>query len=352
MPNFLSGISEANTGLEYIVDGTTTEKWLNKAIRFNDQNNRNGIRNSILEYERIFDQEASRRAKNLNLKYSRNMFAVENDFNDAMNYSNNYFGQFQSINNGWFRDRWYREFLDFKLYDDNGMPIVDDTIRIKNLEGNVAKDRVEAYWNYYIQSQGVGKRNVSGIWRDQDKDAIAMFGYLTKDIAEKANFIAFKDKDNGEIKTIAIKKQNTNNMFYYKTQDLENEIKFNNGDTSVRHTLAEEKYDYTDKNGHHKGEGFVSWVTNYEVMSRYRDNLLKPGLHGKRYEMYFASDESGKERIAEIDLGDYESVSENGKTFSQAPTKIEKVITKDKDGNIKETIEMVIFDQFNGVNVG
>ncbi len=52
-----------------------------------------------------------------------------------------------------------------------------------------------------------------------------MFGYLSSDIADKANYIAFKDKKTGEVKTLKITKDNTSNMFYYKTQNIENEKK-------------------------------------------------------------------------------------------------------------------------------
>ncbi|WP_430003905.1 hypothetical protein, partial [Mycoplasmopsis bovis] len=48
MPSFLSNISESNTGLEYVVDGTTTAKWKSKALKLNDRSGRNGITNAIL----------------------------------------------------------------------------------------------------------------------------------------------------------------------------------------------------------------------------------------------------------------------------------------------------------------
>ncbi|MGV2392577.1 UNVERIFIED_CONTAM: hypothetical protein O8I53_06195 [Campylobacter lari] len=42
----------------------------------------------------------SRRSKNLKTKYIPQIFSQEKDFAEALNYTNNYFGQFQSINNG------------------------------------------------------------------------------------------------------------------------------------------------------------------------------------------------------------------------------------------------------------
>lgn len=354
MPSFLSNISESNTGLEYVVDGTTTAKWKSKALKLNDRNGRNGITNAILDYERLADNEEKYKADALNLRYKKAVLSEDKNLSDDSNYNNSYFGEFQSINNGWFKDRWYRDFLGFKLYDDKGKEIVDDTIRIKDLEGKVVNTRARAYWQYYIQSQGVGKRNISGIWRDGSKDAVAMFGYLSSDIADKANYIAFKDKKTGEVKTLKITKDNTSNMFYYKTQNIENEKKHNEAKSDeerskIRHTLADEQYDYSDANGKHKGKGFVSWVSDYGIMSKYRNALLLPG---HTYSVYFSSDEQGTKDILNADLGQWESIAENGKTFSQASirmAKSEKPYKIDENGNKVYEHILYVYDQFNGV---
>lgn len=244
--------------------------------------------------------------------------------------------------------------LNFKLYDDKGAEIVDDTIRIKDLEGKVVNTRARAYWQYYIQSQGVGKRNISGIWRDGSKDAVAMFGYLSSDVADKANYLAFKDRQTGEIKTLKLTKDNTSNMFYYKNQHIENEKKFNEAKSDeerskIRHTLADEQYDYSDSNGKHKGKGFVSWVSDYGIMSKYRNAILLPG---HTYSVYFSSDEQGTKDILNTNLGSWESIAENGKTFSQASIRMakgEKPYKIDENGNnVYENI-LYVYDQFNGV---
>ncbi|WP_027334578.1 PDxFFG protein [Mycoplasmopsis felifaucium] len=355
MPSFLSGISESNTGLEYIVDGTATRKWLSKALKLRDTRGRNGIVNTIVEQEHLFDLEQEYKANAIGIKHKKRTMSVDKNLSETISYSNNYFGDFQSINNGWFKDRWYRDILNFKLYDDKGKDIVDETIRIKDLKGETVKTRAKAYWEYYIQSQGVGRRNISSIWRDSDKDAVSMFGYLTSDVADKANFLAFKDKATGEIKTLRITKENTSNMFYYKSQNIENEEKYDAGDKSVRHTLADEEYDFTDKNGHHKGVGFVAWASDYAIMSKYRNALLLPG---HSYEIYFSSDSAGLKDKLLVDLGDWHSLAENGKTFSQAPIKISQYkVDRNKayeyilDENNEKIYEPTIFinDQFNGV---
>ncbi|WFQ91343.1 PDxFFG protein [Mycoplasma feriruminatoris] len=354
MPSFLSNISEATTGLEYVVDGTTTAKWKKKAIKINDRDGRNGIVNAILDYEKLVDNEAKNKAEALNTRYKKSKLASQSNLSDDANYNNSYFGEFQSINNGWFKDRWYRDFLDFKLYDDDGKPIKDDTIRIKDLEGKKVDSRVNAYWQFYIQSQGVGKRNISGIWRDATKDAVAMFGYLSSDVANKANYLAFKNQDTGEIKTVKINKQFSSNMFYYKTQNIENEAKYEAAKTDeernkIRHTLAQEKYNYKDTNGQHSGTGFVSWVSDYAIMSKYQNALLTPG---QKYSVYFSSDEKGTKDIIKTDLGNFESIAENGKTFSQAPIRMQRSkdpVKVDADGFKHYENTLYVYDQFNGV---
>ncbi|UZK64379.1 PDxFFG protein [Mycoplasma mycoides subsp. capri] len=354
MPSFLSNISEATTGLEYVVDGTTTAKWKKRAIKINDRDGRNGIVNTILDYEKLVDNEVKNKSEALNLKYRNSKLSQKSNLSDDSNYNNSYFGEFQSINNGWFKDRWYRDFLDFKLYDDDGKPIIDDTIRITDLENKKVTSRVNAYWQYYIQSQGVGKRNISGIWRDATKDAVAMFGYLSSDVANKANYLAFKNQETGEVKTVKINKQFSSNMFYYKTQNIENEAKYEAAKTdeernAIRHTLAHEKYDYKDTNGHHKGTGFVSWVSDYAIMSKYQNALLTPG---QKYSVYFSSDKKGTKDIIKTDLGDFQSIAENGKTFSQAPIRMEKSkdpVKVDANGFKHYENTLYVYDQFNGV---
>lgn len=336
MPSYLSNLSESNTGLEYVVDGAATSRWLDLLINFRGDKNGSGVRDTILNFEKMLNEEARRRSQILNTRFIERVFANQDNMQYGQNYKNNYFGQFKTINNGWFKDRWYRDFLDFKLYDDQGKDIKDDTIRIKDLTGTVVKTRARAYWQYYIQSQGVGRRNITSIWRDSDKDAVAMFGYLSTAIADKANYLAFKNVRTGEVKTLRITKQNASNMFYYKEQQVNNEIRHQNGE-KVRHYLIDEPFDFTDKNGHQKGTGFVAWVSDYAIMSRYRNRLLDTN---EEYYVYFASDEQGNKAL-EADLGTWDSISENGKTFSQAPISI----YRDADGNFRLRVQ----DQFNGV---
>lgn len=349
LPTYLSNLSEANTGLEYVVDGTSTQKWKDNAIHYDDGDSRGSIKKTINDYELNYNQEAKEKARNLGIKYQDVIFANTNDFNDAYNYSNNYFGEFRSINNGWLKDRWYREILDFELYDNKGKAIEDETIRITNLKGERVTNRPEAFWQFYIQSQGVGKRELSTIWRDVHKDAVALFGYVPSDVAENINYLAFKDLETGEIKTVKINKDFTNNMFYYKEQRLDNEakseeyLKTKEGE-NPRHTLSDEEYNYTDGLGqHHEGKGFVAWVTDYAVMNKYRNKLLSPN---NKYYVYFATNEQGN-FAKDIDLGDVESVSENGKTFSQAPTKIYKADNVEFGGKYNNKPILIVKNQFN-----
>lgn len=339
LPSYLGGISEANTGLEYVIDGESSKKWLSVFLSFDSKDKRGGIKNSIFDYESIMADDEKNKALDLGMLTKLRVFGKKEDFNDSRDYDSYYFGKFQKINNGWFKDRWYRDFLDFKIYDDEGNPIKDETIRIENLKGEKVDNRPEAYWQYYIQTQGVGKRNVTTIWRDESRSgALAMFGYLTSDVADKANYLAFKDVKTGKIKTLKIHKENTNNMFYYKKQSIDNIDENNVAKPGTRHTLAEEEYKYDDSNGHHEGKGFVSWVSDYALMGKFVDRLLDSEAE---YEIYFASDEKGTFAL-NVDLGTWGSVSENGKTFSQAPVSIYR-----RDSDHKSILK--VQDQFNGI---
>ncbi|QKT05478.1 PDxFFG protein [Mycoplasma sp. OR1901] len=333
LPSFLSGLNEANTGLEYVLDGSYTAKWRDLMFKFKGEE-KDTVQNTIVEFELRNDDEDKYRSEKIGTSYVPSDLASNDNFSDDQNKSPLYLGRFQSINNGWFKDRWYRDLLDFRLYDDQGISIQDDTIRITDLEGNTVTDRAKAYWEYYIQSQGVGKRNVSNIWRNTDKDAIAMFGYLNNEDVEKANYLVFEDLETKEIKTVKLNKKNSSNMFYYKTQNVNNEK-----DPNARHWLKDEKYNYTDSNGHHEGTGFTAWVSDYAIMSNYSNKLLTPN---HEYKIYFAKDASGVKTL-EIDLGTAQSISENGKTFSQAPTSI---YIKEIDG--KQVPVFKVGVQFNG----
>ncbi|TQC51375.1 PDxFFG protein [Mycoplasmopsis mucosicanis] len=333
LPSFLSNASEANTGLEYVVDGTYTDRWNKSLINYSSRDGVS-VRQAIIDYETKADDEEKLRAQKLGKRFVESSFKKQSDFSEDANKSSTYFGRFKSINNGWFKDRWYRDVLNFRLYDDEGKPIEDDTIRINDLQGNKVTNRPQAFWQYYIQSQGVGKRNLSNIWRNTDKDAVALFGYLNSQDAAKVEYLVFEDIQTKEKKLLKINKTNASNMFYYKTQNVNNEK-----DPNARHWLKDEAYKYDDSNGHHEGKGFVAWVSDYAIMSNYANKLLSPG---HEYKVYFAADQSGQKTL-NIDLGTYESVSENGKTFSQAPT---AVYVKDIDGQ-KQTI-MRVGVQFNG----
>lgn len=333
LPSFITNVNEANTGLEYVIDGKATEKWSSAQIHFGGDS-RFSVRQSVMNAQNRLNNETKLRAQKLGTEFKAESFITREAFSDDQNKNSNYFGKFKSINNGWFKDRWYRDMLNFKLYDDNGNPIEDDTIRIQDLEGNKVTNRPQAYWQYYIQSQGVGKRNLSNIWRNAQKDAVALFGYLNNEDAQKVNYLVFEDLETKEIKTLKINKNYTSNMFYYKTQHIHNEEK-----PESRHYLKDEKYSYTDSNGEHKGTGFTAWVSDYAIMSNYADKLLTPN---HEYKIYFSADEKGTKTL-NVDLGSFESVSENGKTFSQAPT---AVYIKEINGEKVPVMRVGV--QFNG----
>ncbi|EFF41485.1 conserved domain protein, partial [Mycoplasmopsis alligatoris A21JP2] len=335
MPSYISNITEATTGLEYVVDAEKTKKWKDLVISFDDHRNPyNSLKGTVNLYTSTLNNERKNIARNLGLKFENSTLSDAQDFTDTQTFNSSYFGKVQTINNGWFKDRWYREILGFSLYDDYGKPVIDESIRIKNLEGKKVNNRPEAYWQYYIQSQGVGLRSLSGIWRDRDKDAVAFYGYIPAHLANKANFLAFKDTKTGKVVTLPINKENSNNMFYYKEQKVNNE-KESATNKNVRHYLKDEKYTWTDSQGNKtSGTGFVSYASNYAIVSKYANALLLPG---NEYEIYFAQDQNGT-FATEIYLGKTESVSENGKTYSQAPTSV-----RNENGKLILRVQ----DQFN-----
>lgn len=342
MPSYLSGISEATTGLEYVVDALDTKKWLKALIKFKDEDNKDSrasVFAALLFANSLEDEEKQNIANSYGIKINAEPLADKEDFKDNFNFRNSYFGKLQTHNNGWFKDRWYREFLGFELYDNEGKDKVDDSIRITDLTGKKVNTRARAYWQYYIQSQGVGKRTLSGIWRDKDKDAIAFYGYIPKHLNKNnvIKYLAFKNTKTGEIKTIPLNIKNSNNMFYYTEQNLDNEENAKDPAKSKRHYLADEEYVWTDSKGNTTGinKGFDSYVSDYVIASKYSNALLKPG---QEFELYFAADEKGT-YVCEMFLGKTESVSENGKTYSQAPT----TVTREKNG---KTI-LRIQNQFN-----
>ncbi|WP_429991173.1 hypothetical protein, partial [Mycoplasmopsis bovis] len=102
-------LSALDFHLAVVVPSTTYSKPVFDSLILNDKNGRNGITNAILDYEKLADNEEKYKADALNLRYKKTILSEDKNLSDDSNYNNSYFGEFQSINNGWFKDRWYRD---------------------------------------------------------------------------------------------------------------------------------------------------------------------------------------------------------------------------------------------------
>ncbi|WP_416738684.1 PDxFFG protein [Mycoplasma sp. 005V] len=357
-PDYLSGLNEAITGLDYIVDGTklnylndkrndikgiakglkaTLEgtRWtkyiaqtIDSQIAFNKE-----IAKLKAEYEDAIAQLAKYQPNTTEYKIYSNYLhskqaaylkATENkikhnieikspifdeisdkDFFNADSFlASNYFGRFISNSNGFFKDRFEKETIGMELYDTDRNPIVDQNIRLKDFNGNKITKRPEAFFISQLLNYGVSKRSISGIFRNKELDALAMYGYIKTDLAAQAKYIKFTDVDTKEEKFLKINTNKTNNIFWLEKQ----------GDVTTKKTIE----DY----------GYTSWLTDYALMAKYRDALLKPK---HRYYIEFAN--ANKEAIQDVELGNVDAISENAKASQQSPIKvIPEVVTVNKNG--------------------
>ncbi|MFV8474653.1 PDxFFG protein [Mycoplasma sp. Z631] len=357
-PDYLSGLNEAITGLDYIVDGTKLNylndkrndiKGIAKGLKATLEASRlsqyfeQSIDSQILankqiaklkhEYEDAIVQlakykpntteyniysnylhskqeaylnaTANKVKANLDLKTPIFKEISDKDFLNADSYlSSNYFGKFISNSNGFFKDRFEKETIGMELYDTDRNPIIDENIRLKDFEGNKITKRPEAFFISQLLNYGVSKRSISGIFRNKDLDALAMYGYIKKDLAAQVKYIKFTDVDTKEEKFLKVNTNKTNNIFWLEKQ----------GDVTTKKTIE----DY----------GYTSWLTDYALMAKYRDALLKPK---HRYYIEFANDD--KKAIQDVDLGNVDAISENAKASQQSPIKIiPEMVTVVKNG--------------------
>ncbi|MFV8479693.1 PDxFFG protein [Mycoplasma sp. T193] len=346
-PDYLSGLNEAITGLDYIVDGTKLNylndkrndiKGISKGLKatleasrwnkyiaetIQDQITANKeIAKLKAEYEAALDKfNKTKPGDDTNKIYANYLLTKQNaylaatankikhniaaktpifkeisdkDFINEDSYlSSNYFGKFISNSNGFFKDRFEKETIGMELYDTDRNPIVDENIRLKDFNGNKITKRPEAFFISQLLNYGVSKRSISGIFRNKDLDALAMYGYITTDLAAKAKYIKFTDVDTKETAFLKINTNKTNNIFWLEKQ----------GDVSTKKTIE----DY----------GYTSWLTDYALMAKYRDALLKPK---HRYYIEFADQD--KKAIQDVNLGNVDAISENAKASQQSPIKI------------------------------
>ncbi|VEU71108.1 PDxFFG protein [Mycoplasmopsis glycophila] len=222
-----------------------------------------------------------------------------------------YFGKFITNSNGYFKDRWEKDMIDMKLYDDNGNPVViPEKDRRLEFNGKKIDNQPEAFFISQLLNFGVGSRNISGIFRNKKFDALAMFGYIENEYASKAKYIKFVDVENPSVvRYLPINIENTNNIFYLRKQ----------GDPNSKAKLE----DY----------GYTSWISDYEYMGKYRDTLLQP-----KHSYYVEFVDENKQSLVEMKLGNVETIAENGKLISQSPI----ILTNEVDANGEKTGKVVL----------
>lgn len=377
VPNFLGGLSEAMSGLDYIVDATninkvndtrTSQTDLAKALqtvylgpkytafydelikiqpdavnKFNDAehklfaasdevtkvrratpNDTNAIAEALAN--QIVARQKVRNAQNVldELKAkARGMFFKNNDnnfFQRDERRTSSYFGRFISKNNGYFKDHFEKLTIGTELYDENLNPVIDNNIRTVDFNGNKVNKRPEAFFLSQLYNYGVSKRTVSGLFRNQSLDALALYGYVPTELASKIGYLRFTNTANNEVIYLKVNTQRTNNIFWLQKQ----------GDSNSKKTIE----DY----------GYTSWLSDYALMGKYRDALLKPG---NAYTVDFV--DRNHNFLQTVDLGDAQYISENAKAVEQSPVKIENQNTT-VDGNKRIKTVISIDFQFNVTN--
>lgn len=367
LPNYISGLSDFNTGNEYVFSGDNTKQWNERLIPVNNfLSTSNTIALNALfatnDYEKIqnvlANQALSVYRKNQQLfdDYATKPEELENNFakvkesflsdtnflslskthdNDVLNnlnsYSfltrlsakaNAYIGKTRLTNNGFFKDRWLRKIIDWQIYDDNREPIKDNHLNILELDDKTkVTDRARAMWLYMLRSKGIGDRTLAQIYRNKEKDSILMYGFIKKEYKDKVKKIAIKNKNNGNIEYIDVHTNNTNNLFYLKRQS----------DINSKWTLED--------------EGYVSWTTDYAILSNFTNQLIgydSVNAKGSEFEIYFV-DENLKEVMdlsdpnhpkSLMNLGSRKYVAENGKSYAISPVYARNENTKEKNRTI------------------
>lgn len=222
-----------------------------------------------------------------------------------------------------------------EIYDLNGKPIQDNSIRIKDIYKNDVTDRANAIWQFLLQEKGIGDgldwkkdangapildangkriitdsgRNIEGLWRSPNRDASYLWGYIPTEMevngvsvkAEDIKYVAFKDVNSGSMQFLPVS-IGQNNLFYYADRGTIDA----NGNVGTKHTIED--------------DGFTSWTSDYAAMGGYRDGLL---LADHQYVISLV-DKDYKE-IMPIKLGSRTVIAENGKSEGKAPNKIREL---------------------------
>ncbi|VEU59207.1 PDxFFG protein [Mesomycoplasma neurolyticum] len=363
LSTFITGINEEGTSLDYVVDAVSLKSINDKFIDLEKFDNYivNGMKaqkadeyikkispeilqnsylidknleitDSLKKNLKRVDLSASEKEKinseleeiinNIKKIYKKNNLIIKNNVdelypvfldekwaqihNGSQN-RNKYFGKFITKSNGFVKDMLIKEKVDMHFYDKDLNEIHDDTIRLKDWDGNKITSRPKAFFVSQILNFGAGNRNISGIFRKKSNDAVALYGFMKNEDAKKIKYIKFYDEFTKKPIYIKFNTEKTNNLFYLKKQsDLKSKV-----------TLED--------------LGYTTWISDYVIMGKYRDGHLKPK---HKYTIEFVDENYNL--VTKAILGDLEAVTENGKTSDQAPIQI----FKDKNNNNATTIQI------------
>ncbi|VEU78197.1 PDxFFG protein [Mycoplasmopsis columbinasalis] len=136
LPTALGGASESSLGVTYVINGEKAQTWNDRKVLYSSSAAAQAsVKGALQDFYKTLATERQAYNYNYNQIKTPYKFVTDEDFSPQISKESSYFGKILTDNNGWYLDRWYREITDFLLYDDNGNPVEDDTIRIKNLEG-------------------------------------------------------------------------------------------------------------------------------------------------------------------------------------------------------------------------
>lgn len=357
LPSFLSNANESFTALDFVVDGTKLDYWQNKKVsqsaintaaraallkdvfetftqkRFefieNNYAEIDNLKNELdqatnkLNDDTLTDEEKriiqdkitelSQQIETENMaklreKINKEFDNYETDLTRVNLWNTNdyressYFGELLGNSNGFFKDRFQKKVIGMELYDENRNSIQDDTIRLKDFEGNKITSRPKAFFVSQLLNYGVGTRNVAGLFRNKNLDAVALYGYIDLPIAKKIKYLKFTDVHSNEVKYLKVNTEKTNNVFYLEKQS----------DPNSKVTIED--------------LGYTTWLSDYALMAKYRDTLLQP-----KHQYYVEFVDANKEYVTDMTLGELSFLSENGKTSSQAPVKLIKQTKNNKE---------------------
>ena len=296
------GLTQSATSLEYFVD-----KGLTQGMKYNSENaftlddakrwmgNSFKTPGSGVAYKNGLMKILTTEEKAIWRVYSPNIFGWA-FMDESYMINNEIFGLDKYMSNGYELDHQQRAALGWSLYDDATggprtiLPEHNIHIRLAN-RGPEAKTWAQAYWYFLLNSNGIGDRALTGLFRTPQDDHEYMYGYLPNQYKSQVKYMAYRNMETGETKYQQVHKERISNMFYLTHQ----------GDINSRHTLDE--------------EGYFAWATDKFTAGGFTNTFLGAG----KYEIYFA--DSNKHRINGPNmLGSRHNISENGKGAKTSAT--------------------------------